>query len=274
MAAAVKAGSKGRPSVEAPLHDSLDACFVVHTHPVLVNGLTCAKNGRSAAKKLFPQALWIDYTDPGYTLCMKVRRDILDCQKQYGRQPEIILLENHGIFVAADDPDRIGQLHEEVFTVLKTQYRAASVSVGFPEPKSLTQDKLNRAKALFSVVFSPRHSAYVAGVEKFPAAQGPISPDHIVYSKSYPFIGQPTKEAVAAFVQHRGYEPAVVITKDAVYGLGSSPKSAQLALELAIDGAQVIHYANAFGGIQFMTDEARAFIENWEVESYRKKQIG
>jgi rhamnose utilization protein RhaD (predicted bifunctional aldolase and dehydrogenase) len=66
----------------------------------------------------------------------------------------------------------------------------------------------------------------------------------------------------------------VVITKDAVYGLGSSPKSAQLALELAIDGAQVIHYANAFGGIQFMTDEARAFIENWEVESYRKKQIG
>lgn len=160
MAAAVRPAGRGRPSVEAPLHDSLDACFVVHTHPALVNGLTCAKNGRSAAKKLFPQALWIDYTDPGYTLCMKVRRDILDCQKQYGRQPEIILLENHGIFVAADDPDRIGQLHEEVFTVLKTQYRAASVSVEFPEPKSLTQDKLNRAKALFSVVFSPRHSAY------------------------------------------------------------------------------------------------------------------
>jgi hypothetical protein len=47
-----------------------------------------------------------------------------------------------------------------------------------------------------------------------------------------------------------------------------------LALELAIDGAMIMHYARAFGGIQFMSDRARAFIENWEVESYRKKQMG
>jgi len=50
----------------------------------------------------------------------------------------------------------------------------------------------------------------------------------------------------------------VVITEDAVYGLGSSQKYVQLALELAIDGAMVMHYAKAFGGVQFMTDRARA----------------
>ncbi len=274
MAAAVCPGSQGRPSVEAPLHESLDARFVVHTHPAMVNGLCCAKQGKVTAAKLFPKALWIDYIDPGYTLCMKVRKDIHEYQQRYGKQPEIILLENHGIFVSANCDKHIEQLYEDIFAILKAEYIKASVTVEFPAVRPLSAEKLACARDAFGKVFSAQHAAFIAGVEKFAAAEGPISPDHIVYSKSFPYVENPTKEGVAAFVQQRGYEPAVVITDDAVYGLGSSPKSAQLALELAIDGAMIMHYAKAFGGIQFMSDRARAFIENWEVESYRKKQMG
>ena len=46
--------------------------------------------------------------------------------------------------------------------------------------------------------------------------------------------------------------------------------SGTVALELALDGAQVMQLAAAFGGIDYMTDRAREFIENWEVESYRQ----
>lgn len=274
MSAAVCPGSQGRPSVEAPLHESLDARFVVHTHPALVNGLCCANEGKATAAKLFPKALWIDYIDPGYTLCMKVRKDIHEYQQRYGKQPEIILLENHGIFISANCDKHIEQLYADVFAILKAEYVKASVAVEFPAVRPLSAEKLACARDAFSKVFTTEHSAFIAGVETFAAAEGPISPDHIVYSKSFPYIGIPTKEGVAAFVQQRGYEPAVVITDDAVYGLGTSQKSAQLALELAIDGAMIVHYARAFGGIQFMSDRARAFIENWEVESYRKKQMG
>ena len=35
-------------------------------------------------------------------------------------------------------------------------------------------------------------------------------------------------------------------------------------------GAQVMQLAEAFGGIDYMSDRAREFIENWEVESYRQ----
>lgn len=31
--------------------------------------------------------------------------------------------------------------------------------------------------------------------------------------------------------------------------------------------------AETFGGINYMTDAHREFIENWEVESYRQKQV-
>ena len=54
MAAAVLPDSSGRPSVEAPLHNLLEATYVIHTHPALVNGMTCAKNGEAVCRKLFP----------------------------------------------------------------------------------------------------------------------------------------------------------------------------------------------------------------------------
>ena len=74
MAAAVTPPGAGRPSVEAPLHELLDATYVIHLHPGKVNGMTCAKNGRETCAKLFPEALWIDYIDPGATLALEIKK--------------------------------------------------------------------------------------------------------------------------------------------------------------------------------------------------------
>ena len=64
-----------------------------------------------------------------------------------------------------------------------------------------------------------------------------------------------------------------VVSGDRVYGIGTSQKNADLALELAQDGALVLQLVQAFGGLNPMTDAQREFIENWEVESYRQKQV-
>jgi len=81
-------------------------------------------------------------------------------------------------------------------------------------------------------------------------------------------------ENVAAYQEERGYSPKVVVAGDRIYGIGNSQKNADLALELAQDGALVLQLANAFSGINYMTDAQREFIENWEVESCREKQEG
>jgi hypothetical protein len=49
---------------------------------------------------------------------------------------------------------------------------------------------------------------------------------------------------------------------------------AELAMDLAQDGAEVVRLAAAFGGPIFMTDEDRIFIETWEGEAYRQKMAG
>jgi rhamnose utilization protein RhaD (predicted bifunctional aldolase and dehydrogenase) len=58
-----------------------------------------------------------------------------------------------------------------------------------------------------------------------------------------------------------------------VFGIGTTQEKALLALEFAQDGALVTQLAEAFGGIKYLSDSSREFIENWEVESYRSKQL-
>ncbi|NOU36334.1 MAG: class II aldolase [Kiritimatiellaceae bacterium] len=267
MADAVMSGSSGRPSVEAPLHNVFNATFVVHTHPALVNGMTCAKNGKTVCAKLFPEALWIGYIDPGYTLCMHVRTEIETYRAAHNREPSVLFLENHGVFVAADTAGEIRGLYANVIGTLKAAYANAGVPtellVGKPTACGIENVKRLLDGESVSIAFSGR----------FAVADGPVTPDHIVYSKSYPFTGTLTEEHIAAFKKKHGYSPRVIVADGAVFGAGASQKSADLALVLAQDGALVQQLAEAFGGLQFMTTGAREFIENWEVESYRSNQM-
>lgn len=262
----------GRPSVEAPLHNTLNTAFVVHTHPAIVNGMTCALNGAKVAQELFPEALWIDYIDPGYILCMKVRDEINRYKQKYGKEPSIILLDNHGVFIAADTPQEIDDLHGNVISVLTGQYESAGISTELKMEALPDQAKQDSAIDCIKENY-PQAEISIKMSGNFDVSEGPISPDHIVYAKSYAFVGTPEKCAFADFQRKYGYLPNVIAWDNIVFGIGATENKASLALELAQDGALVIQLAKAFGGIEYLSDSSREFIENWEVESYRSKQI-
>jgi L-rhamnose-H+ transport protein len=128
MAAAVQPGQTARPSVEAPLHETLSTRYVVHTHAVLVNGLTCGRDGEAACRRLFPEALWVPYIDPGYTLCVDVHRRLAEFRAARGREPRVLILENHGIFVSGDTPEEIRAHYRSVLDPLVRHYDAAGVA--------------------------------------------------------------------------------------------------------------------------------------------------
>ncbi len=271
MAAAVRPETPGRASVEAPLHDSLSAVFVVHTHPSAVNGLTCALGGKAAAARLFPDALWMPYVDPGYTLCMAVRQAIQAYKAEKGAEPRVLLLENHGIFVCGDTAAEIRATYSHVMGELARTYSELNVTSRVPAGEAPSDALVAKWRGVLAEAYGVDASAVIA-TGRFCAAEGPVSPDHIVYAKSYPFEGVLTVENLRAFKAVRGYAPRVVVLDHAVLGVGTSEKAARLALTLALDGAAVKRLARAFGGLQYLSDDARGFIENWEVESYRAKQ--
>jgi rhamnose utilization protein RhaD (predicted bifunctional aldolase and dehydrogenase) len=272
MAAAMKPGQARRASVEAPLHDVLDRTFVVHTHATLVNGMTCSRRGAAICARLFPNALWVPYVDPGFTLCMDVRRRVNDYVQHHHTQPDILILENHGIVVAGDTPEEIRAGYDRVLDVLYAEYRNAGVvtelRVTRPAEPNAAESTQETLRSLLG-----EEAAFVSGGDVFDVALGPISPDHIVYAGSYPYAGPLTREGVNDFRKQRGYWPKIFTTTAGVFAAGSTPTKARLALELAQDGALITQLAEAFGGIQFLTGAGRDFIENWEVEAYRQQQM-
>ncbi len=271
MAAAVKPETPGRASVEAPLHDSLSARFVVHTHPACVNGLTCALGGDAAAAELFPDALWMPYVDPGYTLCMAVRKAVAAYRTAHGREPGLLFLANHGVFVSADSAEEIRAIYARVMDALRRRYAELAVTEEVPVGPVPDEVRVAGWRRTLAAALGA-DGAYTAVSGAFDVGAGPISPDHIVYAKSYAFEGVPTEANLRAFRAERGYAPRVVVTEDAVLGVGATEKAARLALELTLDGARIKRLSRAFGGIRYLSDVSRGFIENWEVESYRSKQ--
>lgn len=272
MEKAVLPSSSGRASVEAPLHSTLSARYVIHTHPAIVNGMTCAKDGAAACQELFPEALWLDFIDPGFTLCMRVRQEILDFRQQHGYEPSMIFLKNHGVFVAGDTPEAVRNAYATIFEKLKGRYEQAQIPLELPIGPAPDPQKQDSMIAQIRQVLPPAENQVgVSGA--FDYAIGPISPDHIVYEKSFPLVGEPTAAAVQTYLDQYDTTPWIIVWDDAVLGLGNSERRAALALEMAQDGALIKQLAQAFGGVEYMTERARLFIENWEVESYRSKQI-
>ena len=271
MAAARAEGHAGRPSVETPLHDLLRARFIVHTHPMLVNGLTCGRQGREGASRLFPDALWVPYIDPGYTLSMEVRKRVADFETVHGQQPHILLLENHGIFVCGESPGEVRDAYHHVVDTLVAEYDQRNIpralTYGAPAP---SEDMRVVADRIHQVLGDD--GAFAQPSAPFAVVEGPLTPDHMVYAKAHPFIKDLNHGNIAEFRTRWGYPPRVISASVGVFGVGRTAKSAALALDLARDGALVRQLAAAFGGVRYMSEPARRFIESWEVESYREQQ--
>jgi hypothetical protein len=123
------------------------------------------------------------------------------------------------------------------------------------------------------VSLSPEETHTIVITASFDIASRPLTPDHIVYMKAFAHTGDISEGSISAFKAEKGYTPKIFVTENAVYAVGQSPQNASLVLDLAMDGALVKQLAKAFGGPEYMTTRASDFIENWEVESYRRKQL-
>jgi len=273
MQAAVRKDSAGRPSVEAPLHNSFTARFVLHTHPPAVNGMTCSRDGKEACRRLFPNALWMDFVNPGYTLAIEAKKSIAEYARRHGREPAVMFIGNHGIFVTGDTPQSVRSTYSTVMSALNGEYKTASIAPSLPVGPAPAQADSDRMLAMMSEAAGPSASAmYASG--PFAVPPGPLTPDHIVYMKSKPLIAdKATGALIKDFIGKNGYYPRIISTPSGVYAFGESGKAAELAMDLARDGAQILRFAAAFGGIRYMTTHACSFIENWEVEAYRRQQV-
>jgi len=271
---AVSYDSTGRPSVETPLHEAIPYRFVVHLHPSLVNGMTCGKEGKKICENLFPEALWVEYTNPGSTLAIKLHKEIANLAQKQKKCPKMIFLQNHGVFVSADNDNEIYEIYDFIMKELVKFFESKGVPLKLiTKEYADTELIMKLAPKLRSWLSENNNRLTVTSSAYFEVARGPLTPDHIVYSKSFPLIEkEPTKETIEAFKEKYSYKPLVVSVPDnVVFCAGPTLKDASTCLDLAKDAAFVQQLSEYCGGVNYLDDFQRTFIENWEVESYRKK---
>ena len=263
MAFAVSADSSGRPSVEAPLHELMDFTYIVHLHPAAVNGMTCSVNAASACAELFPEALFVPYVDPGYTLAKTVYDLNEEYKKAKGSAPSVIILQNHGVFVGANTAAEIDKIYGSIMSTLKAFYASKNVALEVDYTAELDMDAVMANAPLLRGWLAAENSVVtVASSAPFSVAAGPLTPDHIVYAKSFGLTADEfTKDAVDAFKAAKGYLPKVAaIPGKAVFAAGASKAQADTVLTLAKDAALVEKLAKAFGGVHYLEDAFREFI--------------
>jgi NAD(P)-dependent dehydrogenase (short-subunit alcohol dehydrogenase family)/rhamnose utilization protein RhaD (predicted bifunctional aldolase and dehydrogenase) len=266
----------GRPSVEAPLHEAIAYRYVVHLHPTLVNGMTCGKDGRAACQRLFPDALWIDYCDPGYTLAMRVKAALDTAEAASGKQPQVIFLQNHGVFVGADSDTEIIAIYDTILATLRQACEAAGAPVEAPvlgEEAPLAA-VLASAPALRTLLgdVDRGERAIVRSLGLGSAFAGPLTPDHIVYAKSFAYNGDGSRASLDAFKAERGYLPKVLVLPEAgVFMAGATPAEAEGTRQALENALAVERLTAAFGGPRYLTTAEYSFIEHWEAESYRRQ---
>jgi NAD(P)-dependent dehydrogenase (short-subunit alcohol dehydrogenase family)/rhamnose utilization protein RhaD (predicted bifunctional aldolase and dehydrogenase) len=281
-----------RPSVETSLHDLIQYKFVVHLHPTLVNGLMCGNGAGEHVAELFgKEALYIPYTDPGYTLFKEVERQLQGYRRKTGKDPAIILLQNHGIFVSAETTAEIKMIYEEVFLKIASMVKPEPPSGGLPV-KDVVTDILPALRMMLSrdgkKTLRIRNNALVehftGSASHFQKISKPFTPDIIVYCKSnYVYCeaaGTPAEILedlqirIRKFEQEFEHAPKVILIRGlGMVAAGENASGADIILDVFEDMMKISWLSESFGGPHFMTPEQIRFIDTWEVENYRRKAV-
>jgi rhamnose utilization protein RhaD (predicted bifunctional aldolase and dehydrogenase)/NAD(P)-dependent dehydrogenase (short-subunit alcohol dehydrogenase family) len=297
-----------RPSVEVLLHHLVPARYIVHSHATIANTLTCHTGGQTLAAQIFgDDIVWVPYVDPGFILAQTLKQALEGYRARTGRElPRAILMANHGLIVAGDDPSAIRANTDEILQKIaarlgddwqtKSIGRVTRVSdtnrfvrrIGPALRALLAEDPAGPLKV---VAFDDSDVALgLIGAEagKAMACAGPMTPDQIVYCNSFPLwftledgedddaLIARLRDAIDRHIRETRFPPKVVLVQDVgLFAAGDDFKMANIAREVYLDAIKVMAGATRLGGgpggVSYLTDHQRLFIENWEFEVYRRK---
>jgi NAD(P)-dependent dehydrogenase (short-subunit alcohol dehydrogenase family)/ribulose-5-phosphate 4-epimerase/fuculose-1-phosphate aldolase len=191
------------------------------------------------------------------------------------------MLQNHGIFVGGDTIDEIKATYADVLARIEAAVKPlpmgeATVCKCAKEiiPAVRMMLSAGGATKTLHVTNSPLIEYFVSE-ENFEKVSRPFSPDIIVYCKSNYIWTNPElaeiEAKIAEYVKKYGYEPKVLMIKGlGLVAAGDTAAGSRIITDVYTDMLKIAYMAQSLGGEHPMTNEQVDFIDNWEVENYRR----
>lgn len=250
-----------RPSIETFLH-SITGKYTLHTHPIVVNALTCRKDGADILKDLFPEALIVPYVKPGIGLAKEYFKAYKKRAAVSDQVPDTIFLQNHGLVVSADSADKVIERTESVTKKIE-EYLGTDFSAYHSLSKiwNLFSDKI-----VWKVTDENILRTYAAIGEWNHA----FCPDCVVFLGKK-FLNLPKDyraQDIENFREQYG-EPVMVNDCDTLYIVADSVKKAMETQSVMSFSAQVMAL-NHGHDCNLLSDQEQNSLLNWDAEKYRK----
>lgn len=238
-----------RPSVEVGFHTLLKK-YVIHTHSVYANILTCSQEGEALAQKLLGDKdfgfIFLPYINPGFELTLAMKKKIDEFVGEKGFYPEVIFMKNHGLVVNSDYLDRVKEINTIVNETIRNYFNL---------PDDFREVNLTKTPTGY---VSDTHSVklFVAENElnKELLDSAPLYPDQLVYLNN--------------ILAHS--PDTLVVNKGKVYYNTDIKQATTLEETLAAYLFVLTAIKNAKLTLQTMNEKEVYFINNWEAEKYRR----
>lgn len=252
-----------RPSIETFLH-SISGKYSLHTHPIVVNAITCQADGENVISKLFPDALIVPYETPGIKLAKVYFKAYKKYKVMHPQDPQVVFLMNHGLLVSADTADEVISLTEEVTSKIE-----AYLEVDFSSYHSASYiSTIYKDGIVWKVTDKNVLDAY----QRMGRIWDPcFCPDCVVFlgKKMYSINGSEIDwEDLKQFVLENGY-PIIVAYRDSLYIHAVSVKKAMEIQSVLSFSAQVSLW-NLGKQVNLLSESERNYLLNWDAEKYRK----
>lgn len=251
-------GAQLRPSVETSMHAVIPQRVVIHVHSVRTISWAVRADMPEAVRDRMAglRWAWLPYVHPGMILGDEIRQHL-------NAKPDVFILGNHGLIVAAEDCDSAERLLNDVERRLDCPVRGA--------PPADAGALLDMLPDDFRIAPDPEVHALATDLEALKTARlGTLYPDECVYlGPAFAVVDEchPIELTIQNFTRLYGVKPKVVLV--AGKGVAVADELNRAGREVLISVKRVVERVSPGTPVRALGPVEVSSLLNWDAEKYR-----
>lgn len=286
-----RVGQRETPPADAFLHETVQYACVVHTHPPLINGVACARDGLDVSQRLFGEiVVWVPVASVGVGAARALATGLSS------RKPEndasnapvlAALLQNNGLLLAAESIDQLHEVQQFLIETARSAVRRlpdlspvaydaqAAELISLQISRQAEQWDRSGARYRTTILTNREVTRLVRSARAFSPMEKPLCTYHVVpLGHRIPFLSLDgddviaTRKSIAEAIERFGAEAGWVPPAIAVQGLGMfitgrDRSEMDVTAALLLDAVQIAVYAQEFGGTAPLPQEQIDLYLRW-----------